>query len=356
MLKNIVKIDFSTKRWKVFLFIITHYAFCITHSQAQLIPNLGGQRAGISSFSFLKNDVSPRAIGLGGAVTTLKGDEYASQWNPAALCETGNHSFALSTRLYNGGINHSFFAANFRLKETDFMAVSINNISSGTMERRTEFQPNGTGEFFSVNSMAIGLTYSKALTYRFSFGSTIKYLNETYDVYSSHNVVADVGFIYKTDFRNFRFGVFLQNFGPNSRARGSYSPYTFSGKKQTNESFSTPTVFKIAGSMDVLKAGNHVVVCLAEINHPNDNATNLRFGAEYLYQDLLYFRAGYWANFQGIKVPTFGTGFRTIIKNQTIYINYAFVVPLAYSGFNHNIGISMVFNYSPVQKIENANP
>jgi len=337
------------------ILLITHYAFTITKSSAQLIPNLGGQRAGISSFSFLKNDVSPRAIGLGGAVTTLKGDEYASQWNPAALVETGNHSFAASTRLYQGGINHSFFAANFRLRETDFMAFSVNNLSSGLMERRTELQPNGTGEMFSVNAMAIGVSYSKALTYKFSFGSTIKYLNETYDVYSSHNVGVDVGFIYKTDYRNFRFGVFLQNFGPNATARGSYVPYTFSGKKQSNEAFSTPTVFKIAGSMDALKAGNHVIVCLAEINHPNDNATNLRFGAEYLYQDLLFFRVGYWANLQGINIPTFGAGFRTIVKNQTIYINYAFAVPLAYGGFNHNIGVAMVFNYSPVQKREDEN-
>ncbi|MFN0048715.1 MAG: PorV/PorQ family protein [Cytophagales bacterium] len=333
---------------------IAYFACLYSPSYAQLIPNLGGQRAGISSFSFLKNDVSPRAIGLGGAVTTLKGDEYASQWNPAALVETGNHSFAASTRLYNNGINHSFFAANFRLRETDFMALSVNNVTSGTMERRTELQPNGTGELFSVNAMAIGLTYSKALTYRFSFGSTVKYLNETYDVYTSHNVAVDVGFIYKTDFRNFRFGVFLQNFGPNASARGSYVPYTFSGKKQSNEAYSTPTVFKIAGSLDVLKIGNHAIVCLGEINHPNDNATNLRFGAEYLFQDLFYLRTGYWANLQGINVPTFGTGFRTIIKNQTIYINYAVAIPLAFGGVNHNIGISMVFNYSPVQKSVDA--
>lgn len=328
------------------------FIFTLTNVQAQLFPNLGGQRAGITSFSFLKSDVSPRAIGLGGAVTTLKGDEYASQWNPAALVETGNHSVAFATRLYNGGINHSFFAANFRLRETDYMAFSVNNLSSGIMERRTEFAPNGTGEYFSVNSMALGVSYSKALTYKFSFGSTIKYLNETYDVFTTHNVVVDVGFIYKTDFRNFRFGVFLQNFGPSVSANGSYVPYSPAGKKPVSESYSAPTVFKIAGSIDVLKVDRHAIVGLLEINHPNDNATNLRMGAEYLYDNLLFFRAGYWVNLQGINIPTFGAGFRTIFKNQTFYVNYAMAVPLAFGGINHNIGISMVFNYSPVQKID----
>lgn len=319
-------------------------------SEAQLLPNLGGQRVGISSFTFLKNDVSPRAIGLSGAVTTLKGDEYASQWNPAALVETGSHSVAASTRLYAAGINHSFFATNFRLRETDFMAISVNNMSSGQMERRTEFFPNGTGEFFSVNAMALGVSYSKALTYKFSFGTTLKYLHEVYDVYTSHNAVVDVGFIYRTDYRNLRFGVFLQNFGPSAAARGDYRPVSFVSRSPSQERYSAPTVFKIAGSMDVLQAGNHAIVCLAEINHPSDNATHLRFGAEYLYQNLLYFRAGYGVNLAGQRLPSFGTGFRTIVKNQTIYLNYAFTVPTAFTGVNHNIGLALVFNYSPKSK------
>ena len=31
----------------------------------RLLPNYGGERAGLSTLSFLKNDMSPRSVGIG---------------------------------------------------------------------------------------------------------------------------------------------------------------------------------------------------------------------------------------------------------------------------------------------------
>jgi hypothetical protein len=310
---------------------------------AQIFPNLGGQRTGISSLTFLKNDVSPRAIGLAGAITTMKGDAYASQWNPAALTELGNHSFAASTRMYGLGVNHSFGAANIKLRENDYLAVSVNNLYSGQMEVRTEFQPKGTGQFFAVNSMAIGLTYAKALTYKFSVGITAKYVNETMDIFTAHTLAVDFGLLYKTDFKDLRFGVFLQNFGPNSTTRGSYSPFSFANKQFAADGFSTPTVFKFGASMSPLKTDLHCLNTSLELNHPGDNSSNIRVGVEYVYHELLFLRAGYGLGLANYSIPTFGIGIRTIVKNQIIHINYAFAFVNAL-GVNHNIGISILLN------------
>ncbi|MDX2188708.1 MAG: PorV/PorQ family protein [Bacteroidota bacterium] len=326
----------------------------VGNSKAQLFPNLGGQRTGISSLSFLKNDVNPGAIALSGANTTMKGDAYASQWNPAALTELGNHSFAVSTRLYGLGVNHSFAAANIKIRETDFMAVSVNNLNSGNMEIRNEFQPKGTGQFFSMNAMALGLSYAKALTYKFSLGTTVKYINESVDIYQTHTFTVDIGFIYKTDFKDLRFGVFLQNFGPNAAARGNYAPFNFRNKTFSPEDFPTPTVFKFGASIVPIKTDLHTITTAIELNHPGDNASNIRFGAEYMYHELLWFRAGYGINASNYAFPTSGVGLRTVIKNQVIHFNYAFAVANAL-GINHNIGLSVLLNNAKQEKIENEN-
>lgn len=328
---------------KVRISIVLFFSIACSELSAQLFPNLGGQRAGISSFTFLKNDVSPRAIALGGAITTMKGDAYSSHWNPATMTESGSHNFAVSTRMYALGINHSYASANFRLTENDYIGISVNNLSSGQMPIRTEFMPGGTGETFSANSMALGLSYAKALTYKFSAGLSARYIEEKIDMFVSRAFVIDLGFIYKTDFKDLRFGVFLQNFGGNTFARGNYENFSFINKSFTATGYPTPTVFKFGASIVPLKTELHSISVAAEFNHPNDNASNLRFGTEYSFQEILFLRAGYWLNLPGQTIPTAGLGFRFVIKDQIINLNYAFASSNAF-GINHNIGIAILIN------------
>lgn len=63
---------------------------------AQLLPNLGGQRVGISALSFLRIDPSPQSAGMGGIRTLLKGDAYAAYWNPGMLTRVPYFMFAAS--------------------------------------------------------------------------------------------------------------------------------------------------------------------------------------------------------------------------------------------------------------------
>ncbi|MBS4028301.1 MAG: hypothetical protein KGZ58_06650, partial [Ignavibacteriales bacterium] len=52
---------------------------------AQLIPNLGGQRAGISSFQFLKIGVGARGSAMGESFIAVVNDASALYWNPAGI-------------------------------------------------------------------------------------------------------------------------------------------------------------------------------------------------------------------------------------------------------------------------------
>ncbi|MDX2195494.1 MAG: PorV/PorQ family protein [Cytophagales bacterium] len=326
--------------------------FNFQSAYAQLIPNLGGQRAGISSYTLLKNDIDPRMIAMGGAGTTLEGNGYAAHWNPACLPELNGHNISVSTRMLYAGMNQSYVAGNIRLRETDYLALSINSFYTGSMDERTEFMPQGTGQKVSANTIAMGVSYAKMLTYKFSFGTSIRYLRESYSYYSSSLVVVDIGFIYKTDWKKLRFGVFLQNFGPNSSASGSFVPVNFINKTISPESYPTPTVFKFGLNFVPFEKDKQKLLTSIELNHPNDNASNVRIGLEYSYIDMFFVRAGYWINLIGYSVPTFGAGIRTTVGGQIVHINYAFQSSNTL-GSTHTVGLS--FTISKIVRETNEN-
>ncbi|MCK7521899.1 MAG: hypothetical protein MZV64_31575 [Ignavibacteriales bacterium] len=65
----------------------------------QLVPNLGGQRAGISAFQFLKIGVGARGVAMGEAYVAVANDASSLFWNPAGLAQmTENQVFVQRTR------------------------------------------------------------------------------------------------------------------------------------------------------------------------------------------------------------------------------------------------------------------
>ena len=67
----------------------------------QLVPNLGGQRAGISAFQFLKLGVGGRGVAMGESFVAVANDASALYWNPAGLVQfTDNQAIASHTEQY----------------------------------------------------------------------------------------------------------------------------------------------------------------------------------------------------------------------------------------------------------------
>lgn len=312
---------------------------------AQLFPQLGAQRAGISALTFLKMEVSPRAAGLASANICLTGDAYSAYTNPATLSETNELQIATANTFWVADINYAYLSVS-RPTNIGHFAFSLSGLNSGRMPVRTEFQPNGTGEFFYATYMTAGVTYSKQLTDQFSYGVSAKFVQERLAEFTANTGVVDLGFLYRTDFKDLRFAVMIQSFGPNSTLRGTFDrDTTFYPSSINLDDYPAPTVFKLGLSMVPWRntAGDQSLTTLLQLNHPNDNAENIRFGLEYNYKDLLFLRAGYKLNVADQDFPTAGVGVRMRVGRHPLILDYGFD-PMRFLGVVHRVGLQFRFN------------
>lgn len=310
---------------------------------AQLIPNLGGQRAGISAMTFLKMDVSPRSAAMGGANNCLSGDAYSAFTNVATMAEVKEFNIALSNTFWASGINHAALGVVKPTKIGNF-GVSMAYLSSGAMPVRTEFQPDGTGEYFYASSYSIGVNYAKQLTDAFSYGASLKVVREQLAQLNTTTPAIDLGFLYRTDYKDLSFAVNIQNFGFNSKLNGNWTiDSTFYNKPANIDNYPPPTVFQLGISMIPFKTESQSLTVAVQLNHPNDNAENIRLGAEYAYKSLLFARLGYKINVKDAPYPTLGMGLRMRMGRHPLRFDYAFE-PTKYLGMTHKVALSLAIN------------
>ncbi len=313
-------------------------------AKAQLLPTFGGERAGLSALSFLKNDMSPRSQAMGGASVALDGDAYAVYQNPAGMTNLDATAISMSHYFIGGGINQSWLSGIFPLDDESSLGTSFNMLNSGAIEERTEFQPGGTGRMIYATNMSIGLSYARRLSAQFEIGVTLKYIYEQLSDYYNHTAAVDVGFLYHTDWKELQFAVQVRNFGGNTSLTGTYLASGFNRVQNGQLSDNTlPNIFSLGVSMVPYEEGRNRLLTSIQLNHPNDNAENYRLGLEYEYMRILALRAGYKINVVGQSWPTFGFGVRYPMGGHPVYLDYS-VNPTNHMGFQQNIGVRIQLN------------
>ncbi|MCF8413872.1 MAG: PorV/PorQ family protein, partial [Melioribacteraceae bacterium] len=228
--------------------IFNHILFLIllgsSVSFGQLFPTLGGQRAGISTAQFLKIGVGGRASAMGDAFIAVADDASALYWNPAGLVQAENNQVMFSHNEWVADIKHEFVGAVYHLSENDAVGVSFISLHMDDMPVTTEVMPFGTGEYFSYGDIAISLTYSRKMTDQFSFGGSIRYMEETLGKLKMRGMMIDLGTFYYTGLGSTRFAVAITNFGNELAPDGEV--VLFGKRKQSEwQSFSPPTMFRI---------------------------------------------------------------------------------------------------------------
>jgi len=293
---------------KVF-YTLVFLLICST-SYAQLLPNLGGQRTGTASLQFLKIGNGARGTGMGESFVAVADDISSLYYNPAGLVlfkENGlifSHTqWFVDTRIeHAGGVYH--FGGN------NAIGLSVTNLRTDDMKVTTELQPGGTGAYFRYSDLAIGLSFARQMTEQFSFGATVKYIEETLGELKMRGVLGDLGTYYKTGLGTSRFSVVISNFGGQISPSGSVN--LIGGRVENNfQQFPPPTLFKIGFALEPVMNEKNRLTTSIQLNSPNDNAEFVNVGAEYAFREYLFFRAGYKFNVDaenfsggaGIKVP-----------------------------------------------------
>jgi len=306
---------------KKILIIISILIF-VRETKAQLFPTLGGQRAGISAVQFLKIGVGARASAMGEAFVSVANDASALYWNPAGVVQAKQNQLIISHNNWVADINHEFIGGIYKFSKNDAVGISFTSLHMDNMPVTTEFMPFGNGESFTFGDLAIGLTYSRQMTDKFSFGATIRYVEETLDKLKMRGVVIDLGTLYWTGLGSTRFAVAITNFGNEMAPDGKVLLW---GKREKSDwqSFSPPTLFKLGFAFEPYQTADNRITTAVQLNHPNDNSENVALGLEYSWKEIFFLRGGYKLNVDEQNF-TFGTGLAVPLGIARVTFNYAY--------------------------------
>lgn len=313
------------KRFPIILFLLT-----VMLNGQNFFPILGGQRVGTSVFTFLKIGVSGRAMGMGEAVVALNQDAGSLYYNPASIAQLKNTELIATRISWPADINYDFFSSVKHVNGPHYLGLMAGILHMAPMMETTEYYPHGTGNYFTFQDQFFGLAYSVRMTDRFSFGITVKHVQEELAGNTMSNVLLDMGTFYWTGYKSLRFSAALTHFGNQTAPEGTYDKVVLD--KDTGEeilltstftNFSPPTMFQVGAAMDVLTNDLTVVTFSTQLNHPVDNTEYIATGMEALILDVLYLRAGYKSN-KDEENLSLGMGLQIKLGAMLFHVNYSY--------------------------------
>ena len=294
-------------------------------------------KSGTTAAQFLKIDVGPRAIAMGGAFTATANDVSALYWNPAGLASNLSGEAFFNHTDWFLDIAMEYAGVAIHIPGIGTIGGFVTALTMDDMLVRTEERPEGTGELFDAGGLAIGLSFARSLTERFSIGFNAKYISEHIWHTSATGLALDIGTIYKIPVVNeFRIGASISNFGTKMKLDGrdliniiqvGGTSGNLINTKIDIEEYELPLIFRVGIAMDVLKTEESRLTTAIDAIHPNDHTEFVNSGIEYSWNEIAFLRAGYKSLFeenteQGL---TFGFGLHyRIIDYIKLKIDYSF--------------------------------
>lgn len=295
-----------------------------------LVPSFGSARAGTSGFQFIKIGVDPRAAAMGNSSVADAKDASSLYWNPALAVQMEKSQYMVSYISYFADINVGYMSYIHYLKKYQLsLGLSLQFLDSGNIDETSEFKPFGTGRTFKTVHYALGLTASQRLTELFSYGITLRYLDERIENVQMQTGTVDFGFFYKVGETGLRFAVGVTNFGFDASPSGNTTRQTIGGELEIKdfEAVSPPTSFSIGAAYDAWKNETMNLIVTAQLTKPSDNAEKTAVGAELGFLNQFFFRTGYEFGVEEILFPSAGFGVKRNVGAYTLdldlsYTNY----------------------------------
>jgi len=287
-------------------------------------------KVGTVGLKFLDIGVGGRALAMGEAYAAIANDASAIFWNPAGIANIKDGDFFFGYTNWPADINLYSGAV---VKKTGFGHIggSFTILNTGLMNRTTPRDPDGNvSGTFAFEDWAIGGSYARYLTDRFSFGTNIKLIREKLADWDHTGWGVDIGTYYETGFKSLRIGMAIINFGPdfeynikdfdgipvdppyNGHANGAdENSDGIVDNDLVEKAVPLPLTFRAGFAFEAYQTSTSKVTVSAEVAHPSDNDERYNFGSEYWYKDLIAIRGGWKLNSDeggftagaGIKLP-----------------------------------------------------
>jgi len=294
-------------------------------------------KSGTTAAQFLKIDVGPRAIAMGGAFTATADDISALYWNPAGLASNLSGEAIFNHTDWFLDIAMEYAGVAVHVPGIGTIGGFVTALTMDDMLVRTEERPEGTGEMFDAGGLAIGLSYARNLTERFSIGFNAKFINEHIWHTSANGFAIDVGTLYRIPIVNeFRIGASISNFGSKMKLDGrdlidikqiGGTSGNLINTKTDIDAYDLPLLFRVGIAMDVWEEEESRITTAVDAIHPNDHTEFVNTGLEYSWNEIVMLRAGYKSLFeedneQGLTLG-FGIYYR-VIGDIKLKIDYAY--------------------------------
>jgi hypothetical protein len=286
-------------------------------------------KAGRTTFQFLKIGVGGRAAAMGEATIASTQDINSVYWNPAGLTGIQNLEAGVNYTKWIADLSVTSAAVGYNFGPAviavNYMGLSYGNIQEALTTSTTGKVDTRTGGTFTGSDLALGLTLARRFTDQLSIGVNVKYLREDLYTYKTSLWAMDVGTYYDTQWKGVRIAMTAQNFS--KQARWMYT------KEENQQSFELPLVFRIGTSIDLWGGEDLVFGGDASVNkltldvdaiHTNDYGERLHLGGEYVFMNMLSLRAGYRMNYEEGNLAL-GAGFKTEFSGVKLEVDYAYV-------------------------------
>ncbi len=294
---------------------------------------------GTAVAQFLEIGVGARATGMGEAFTVMPNNAEAAFWNPAGLADVKGYNLFTSYNQWPAGISIGGLSVAKNIQGIGTFSINSVYLMTDDMEVTTIDHPEGTGENFSIDNYAIGLSFSRYLTDKVSVGITNKIVREDYYNYGYTSWALDLGTIYRTDFRGLKLGMSILHFAPEIQFDGDYIDYSDpksydADEEREFEKYSLPINFRFGAAMNIIELPNHTVIAAADMIHPNNNKEQYNIGLEYKLFHKFFLRTGYKASADEGGL-SFGGGAKIKLINQiSIMANYSYADMGVLNGIN----------------------
>lgn len=314
-------------------------------------------KVGTTAAQFLGISVGPRAIAMGGAYVAEINDATSLYWNPGAFQQAGKSQLVFSNTDWLVGTKFRWFGFMLNLGNENALGIHLTQLDYGEEEVTTVNLPDGTGERWNAQDLAIGVSYCRRLTDRFSMGGTVKYIEQRIWNESASTFAFDLGLLFVTGFNDMRLGVSMSNFGGEMTLAGrdllqqvdidptnSGSNKSLVGNLKTDP-WAIPLLFRVGVAMDAYKDEDFRLTVAADALRPNDNEESVNVGGEFSWNEMIFMRGGYKSIFgtdaeEGVSL---GVGLRYTAEGLgSLELNYAYTNFGLFGNIN-TIGLAIAF-------------